>query len=147
MIQNYKQENDTLRAEISDLRHSTASRGASTTVGSTSSSRPADAGRISRLEDDVERLNETNRSLQATLESLRADSAQGKEKAAVDERKKMVERDQRWEKEIAKTVKAKDEQAATDMASLRKQRTYLRLTAQIDADSRPSPSCYRYAGA
>lgn len=74
-------------------------------------------------EQDATRLAE----LEAAVEQHEQERASWKEKAATEERKKLQERDHKWEKELARTIKAKDEESA-------------KLHAQLQLD-RESPSC------
>lgn len=111
-IQLYKNENDELRAEIAELRangHSTTSPRAS--------SRPSagDKTRVTQLEEELAAVHEEKNRLAAELEAMRI-------KEHGDEKKKVQDRDSKWEKELARTVKAKDEEAAKALATLKMDR-------------------------
>lgn len=125
MIQNYKSENDALKAELSQLRlfPSAASQASQKSPTRSAAVGDQDVARASRLEESVARLDEQNQRLQEEVAKLRAEAGASNEKA--EERKHQEERDRKWEKQLAKTVKAKDEEAAKENGELRLDRAFL----------------------
>lgn len=127
MIQSYKSENDALKAELSQLRlfPSAASQASQKSPTRSAAVGDQDVARASRLEESVARLDEQNQRLQEEVAKLRAEAGASKEKREAEERKHQEERDRKWEKQLAKTVKAKDEEAAKENGELRLDRAFL----------------------
>lgn len=118
-IQNYKSENDALRSEIADLRHSVSSHSTHTTSASFSSSSSARSNPLpsSEMATKLAKLEKLNEDLAKENKELK----DAKERKESEERRKIAERDQKWEKELARTVKAKDEEAAKHLREVKSQ--------------------------
>lgn len=103
MIQNYKSENDSLRTQLLALNvvpnpDTVASRNLST-LSSPPKAKSEDAKR-------VDQLLVANSALQAELTTLR-------EKNERNERKKLEERDSKWEKQLEKAIRGSEEKLKT----------------------------------
>ncbi|SGY44444.1 BQ5605_C001g00159 [Microbotryum silenes-dioicae] len=96
MIDNYKHENDSLRNELASLR---ARRAAGINV--------SDGERVEELLHVIEGHAEEKQALQARISELEEYSAA----AQLEERRKLQERDHKWQKEMDRIVKAKDDEA------------------------------------
>ncbi|SCV74303.1 BQ2448_6735 [Microbotryum intermedium] len=96
MIDNYKHENDSLRNELASLR---ARRAAGINV--------TDGERIEELLHVIEGHGEEKQAFQARISELEEHSAA----AQLEERRKLQERDHKWQKEMDRIVKAKDDEA------------------------------------
>lgn len=106
MIQNYKSENDSLRTQL--LALNTVPNPATIPNRNLTASSPAKP----RSEDliRVEQLQVANDALQVELVTLR-------EKQERNERKKLEERDAKWEKELEKVLKGRDDDLKSTKAS------------------------------
>lgn len=75
------------------------------------------AERLAELESSLEQARAETDELRAKVVEL-----ESKAEAAANAEREMVKRDRKWEKELAKTVAAKDEEAAKSMATLKLER-------------------------
>lgn len=144
----YKSEIEALRTDNAELRRST--RAISHAVAT-----PPKSSRASIPSSSVELETAL-----ATAEAERAKLAAALEERESAERKKLESRDAKWQKELAKTIQAKDEESAKNMAELKTDResrcpvlsmeapltTHNRQSLRLRRSSRPrsnTPSCSR----
>lgn len=117
-IQVYKSENDALRAELADLK--------AYGLDSVTSAKGLYQGstRLVELEQAVAIHAEEKAALEAEIARLESEATSAKETVGEEERRRSQERDRMWEKELAKTIKAKDDQSAKLNAQLQLDRAW-----------------------